>query len=161
MPEVSTSRVAWAGALALSAVLVGCGSGTKEAAAPPATATPVPSQITQTTQTTPSPSPSLAPKPKPLPRAKDGKNLRACRDARCEVLISDGQTLTLSPEWGLAPFKVTVEDDSVSFYGSALDGTQISMSEQTPDQGGPSKINDVTFRVVAVRGKKAVIKINH
>ncbi|MEO3799104.1 hypothetical protein [Nonomuraea sp. B1E8] len=59
------------------------------------------------------------------------------------------------------PINVTVEDDSVTFHAFTASGMQVTMSEQTPDQGGPSTINDVSFEVLAVKGKKAVIKITH
>ncbi|WP_157250424.1 hypothetical protein [Nonomuraea typhae] len=159
MPEVPTGRVAWLGVVALSAVLVGCGSTTEEAAAP-TTTTPA---ATPPTPTTPSPSASLAPKPKPtpLPRAKDGRSLRACHDARCEVLVTDGQTITLNDKWGLTPIEIAVEDNAVDFTCSTIDGMQVNLMRQRPDQGGPSKINDLTFRVIAVKGKRAVVKISH
>ncbi|GAA3019213.1 hypothetical protein [Streptosporangium longisporum] len=158
MPKASPTGMAWAGTAALFVLLMGCATAPKEAA-------PKETAATATTQqpppsATPSPTPTTTP-PKPFPKAKDGKKLRACRDARCEVLISDGQTITLNPEWNLPPINVAVENGSVSFFGTTLDGTQISMLEQTPDQGGPSKLNDVSFGVVAVRGAKAVIKIAH
>lgn len=77
------------------------------------------------------------------------------------MLVSDGQVITLDDKRGLAPVEVTVEDDSVTFNAVTASGMQISMSEQTPDQGGPSTVNDVNFEVLAVQGKKAVIMITH
>ncbi|WP_220449773.1 hypothetical protein, partial [Nonomuraea longispora] len=109
------------------------------------------------------PSPTLTPSPTatPLPKARNGTRLRACRDAKCEVLVSDGQTIGLADRWGLLPINVTVEDGSVTFDAFTSSGMRLTMSEQTPDQGGPSTINEVSFEVVAVKGKRAVIKITH
>jgi hypothetical protein len=77
------------------------------------------------------------------------------------VLVSNGQTIKLNDKWGLWPVEVTVEDDSVTFSTGTASGMQVTMSEQTPDQGGPSTVNDLDFEVLAVQGKKAVIRITH
>ncbi|MER6944152.1 hypothetical protein ABT294_09030 [Nonomuraea sp. NPDC000554] len=167
MPGEPGKRVSLVGAVALCALLTGCGSGTEGTAAPktaPAAvspeATPSPSE-TSSPRATPSPSVTASPQATHLPRAKDGGRLRACRDATCEVLVSDGQSITLDGTWGLAPVEVTVEDGSVTFNSVTGSGMRLTLSEQTPDQGGPSSIDDITFEVVAVQGRKAVIKIGH
>ncbi|MGN9781239.1 hypothetical protein ACTMTF_07425 [Nonomuraea sp. ZG12] len=77
------------------------------------------------------------------------------------MLVSDGQTIKLNDKWGLWPVEVTVEDDSVTFSTGTASGMQVTMSEQTPDQGGPSTVDDLDFEVPAVQGKKAVIRITH
>lgn len=55
---------------------------------------------------------------------------------------------------------VLVEDGSVTFQAYAPDGSRITMAEQTPDQGGPRRLNGIKFEVVAVKGKRAVIKLS-
>jgi hypothetical protein len=77
------------------------------------------------------------------------------------VLVSDGQTIKLNDKWGLWPVEVTVEDDSVTFNTGTASGMRVTMSEQTPDQGGPSTVDGLDFEVLAVQGKKAVIRITH
>ncbi|MEV6285019.1 hypothetical protein [Kribbella sp. NPDC051770] len=83
--------------VALGAVLLvaGCGSnddaGTPAADAPTISSTPTPT-ATPTPTPTPTPAPKPKPKPKPLPKAKDGKNLAACRDGDCQVQIGPGRT---------------------------------------------------------------------
>ncbi|TDD13458.1 hypothetical protein [Nonomuraea diastatica] len=156
MPGGPTRRMALVSAVTVAGLLTGCGSVPEETAAPAGAPT--------TSSTSPAPSsPPATPSPTatPFPKAKNGTKLRACRDAKCEVLVSDGRTITLDARWGLAPVAVSVEDDSVTFHVVTASGMQATMSEQTPDQGGPSTINDVSFEVLAVKGKKAVIKITH
>jgi type IV pilus biogenesis protein CpaD/CtpE len=156
MPGAHTARTALAAAAAV--LLAGCASAPEEAASPAG----VPASPAATS-TSASPSPTLTPSPTatPLPKARNGTRLRACRDATCEVLVSDGQTIRLADRWGLMPINVTVEDGSVTFHASTASGMQLTMSKQTPDQGGPSTVNEVSFEVVAVKGRKAVIKITH
>jgi hypothetical protein len=156
MPEELIKLAATVGAVAFSALLTGCASEPERTAAPittpkatPATSTPI------------SPSATTSLRATGFPRAKDGSKLRACRDADCEVLVSDGQTITLNDEFHLAPVDVTVEDGSVTFKSVSASGFQSILSEQTPEQGGPSSINDVSFLVVAIQKNKAVIKIGH
>jgi hypothetical protein len=155
MPGVLIKQAVAVGIVAISASLTGCGSDPERTAA---------STTPKTTSAAPAPSSSSAtpsPRPTGLPRAKDGKRLGACRDANCEVLVSSGQTITLNDKFRVPPVHVTVQDDSVTFQSIGADGFQSTFEGQTPDQGGPSTINGVSFQVVAVRGKKAVIKIAH
>ncbi|MFG1941616.1 hypothetical protein [Nonomuraea sp. NPDC048826] len=158
MPGTHSGRAAL---LAAAAVLIaGCGSAPQEAAAPvstppsPVSSSPPPSASPSATR-----SPSLT--ATPLPKARNGTKLRACWDAKCEVLVKDGQSIRLADKWGLLPIDVTVENGSVTFRTYTLSGAQLTMGEQTPNQGGPSTVNDVNFEVVAVKGKRAVIKISH
>ncbi|MEO3873734.1 hypothetical protein ABGB18_33400 [Nonomuraea sp. B12E4] len=156
----STKRMALMGVVAVFGLLTGCGSAAEQAASP-AAAPETPSSPAPSSSVVSSPPATPSPQATSLPKAKDGKKLRACRDAGCEVLVSDGQTITLDDRWGLQPVDVSVEEDSVTFHVVTGSGMQATMSEQRPDQGGPSTINDVSFEVLAVQGKKAVIKITH
>lgn len=149
MPTVTGTGAALASAAVMTVLLTGCGSTPEPAAASPTASTPPPS--------TPAPSPS----PTGFPKAADGDDLDACRDADCEVLVHDGDKIRLNDKWGIEPIDVTVEDDSVTFKRVTAGGMQITLSRQTPDQGGPSRINDVALGVTAVQNKKAVISIKH
>lgn len=150
-------------------LLAGCGSAPQEAAAPESAPSssvassppPSASPSSPSPSSSPSASPSPSPTVTPLPKARNGTDLRACRDAKCEVLVKDGQRIRLADKWGLLPIDVTVEDGSVTFHAYTPSGMRLTMAKQTPDQGGPSTVNEVSFEVVAVKGKKAVIKISH
>ncbi|MEO3793800.1 hypothetical protein ABGB14_26610 [Nonomuraea sp. B10E15] len=158
MPGVPTRRMALVSAVTVAGLLTGCGSPAERTATP---ATSPPPSAPEASPPSSTPSPSATPTASALPKARNGTKLRACRDAKCEVLISDGRTIRLDDKWGFMPINVTVEDDSVTFHASTASGMQVTMSEQTPDQGGPSTVNDVSFEVLAVKGRKAVIKITH
>ncbi|WP_165974940.1 hypothetical protein [Nonomuraea deserti] len=166
MPGGPTRRMALVSAVTVAGLLTGCGAPAEETASPaaaPATSptSPAPSSPAPSSPVASSPSATPSPTASSLPKARNGTKLRACRDAKCEVLVSDGRTITLDARWGLAPVQVSVENDSVTFRMVTASGMQATLSEQTPDQGGPSTINDVDFEVLAVKGKKAVIKITH
>ncbi|MFI7452919.1 hypothetical protein ACIBQX_35920 [Nonomuraea sp. NPDC049714] len=161
MPGRSIKQVTVIGAVAFSGFIAGCGSGAEPTASPAAAPTRSPAAPASSSPTASSPPATPLPRATPLPKAKNGTKLRACRDARCEVLVSDGQTIKLNDTWGLWPVKVTVEDDSVTFSTGTASGMQVTMSEQTPDQGGPSTVDGLDFEVLAVQGKKAVIRITH
>ncbi|TDE49040.1 hypothetical protein E1295_20700 [Nonomuraea mesophila] len=163
MPGAHTRRTALVTAAA-AVLLAGCGPAPEEAASPAdAPSSPAATSPSAPPSTAPTASPTLTPSPTatPLPKARNGTRRRACRDAKCEVLVSDGQTIRLAAKWGLLPINVTVEDGSVTFDAYTPSGMRLTMAEQTPDQGGPSTVNEVSFEVVAVKGKKAVIKITH
>lgn len=167
MPGEPTRRMALVSAVTVAGLLTGCGSPAEETASPadaPATSMTSPaasSPAASSPSASPSPSVTSSPTASSLPKARNGTRLRACRDAKCEVLVSDGKTIRLDARWGLSPVEVTVEDDSVTFHSVTQSGMQVTMAEQRPDQGGPSTINGVSFEVLAVKGKKAVIKITH
>ncbi|TDD84617.1 hypothetical protein E1293_12520 [Actinomadura darangshiensis] len=152
MPTVTGTRAALAGA-AMTVLLTSCGSTTPEpAAASPSASTPV---------SAPAPSPS-SPSPTGFPKAADGDDLDACGDAECEVLVHDGDKIRLDDGLGLAaPLDVTVTGDSVTFTSVTAGGMRATLSHQTPDQGGPSRINDISLAVIAVEDRKAVITVEH
>ncbi|QKG26348.1 hypothetical protein [Actinomadura verrucosospora] len=119
--------------------------------------TPSGTKTAPPTPTSPSPSPSRT----GLPHPKDGHDLSACRDARCEVVVSSGDRLVLAPKYRIGPVRINVAHGSVDFRSTSADGFQTEFLDQTPDQGGPSTFNEVDFAVTAVQGKKAVIKLTH
>jgi hypothetical protein len=156
MPSELIKQALTVGVVAVSVSLTGCGSEPEGTAAPTAAPKTTPA-VTAPISPTATPSPSAT----GFPRAKDGRRLRACRDATCEVLVSSGQSIILNDRFGIPSVDVTVEGGSVTFRTVSASGFQSTLSEQTPDQGGPSRINDVSFQVLAVRGKRAIIKIAH
>jgi hypothetical protein len=77
--------------------LAACGSSGERAtppsaSVPTASATP-PSTLSPTPTPTPTPTAKPKPKPAPPPKAKDGTDLAACRDGRCEVLVKPGASV--------------------------------------------------------------------
>lgn len=98
---------------------------------------------------------------RPLPRAKDGTNLRACYDGRCEVLVTKPVDITLNGRRGVDILFVTaIDSDGVDFQTISASGFTGNLLEQRPDQGGPSTINRLAVSVVAISGRRAVIRLS-
>jgi hypothetical protein len=88
-------------------VLAGCAAGDDQpppsrSVSPSPSPTPTP---TPTPTATPTPTPTEEPGPQ---RAKDGRNLDACRDQSCEVEVRAGDTIRFDPEF--VARTVTVDD---------------------------------------------------
>ncbi|TDD46377.1 hypothetical protein E1286_21180 [Nonomuraea terrae] len=162
-----------AGVVAVCLLLAGCGSGGGEpvtAPAPTSVSSAPPEPETPTAPETPpereapsepeSPSAAEPPRDAGALQARDGARLRACRDADCEVVVADGQSVELAPKWGLGTVEFTVEDGAVSFT-SFSGGMMATFGEQTPNPSGVSSVNGIDVRVLAVQGRRAVIRISH
>ncbi|PZG18519.1 hypothetical protein C1J01_14805 [Nonomuraea aridisoli] len=165
--------------VAVCLVLAGCGSGAEDPFGAPET--PSVSSTPLELETPPDPETPTAPETPPDPedlseperssaaeppqgagllRARDGARLRACRDADCEVVVADGQSVELAPRWGLGTVEFEVEDGAVTF--TSFDGGMMAtFGRQTPNPSGVSSINGIDLRVLAVQGRRAVVRISH
>lgn len=130
-------------------------------------------QSTSPTDTTTSPleSPSAAAPPTsavpsspaavPLPRAADRTDVQACFDGSCEILVSEPVDIPLDGSLGIGALSVTAIDSSgVDFQSVSPSGFVSSFLDQKPSQGGPSTMNELAISVVAISGKKAVIRLS-
>jgi hypothetical protein len=149
-------------ALAPAVLLAGCGTKT----APTADPTPVRSSATpsRTPTATLTPTPTVTPTPtptqKPRPKPKDGTDLSACEDGRCEVLLTKPVTIALDGRLGVPQLDVTkVGPDGVDFSVVMPDGMQAGMYDQRPDQGGPSTLNKLRVYVIWLGKDSAVIRL--
>lgn len=96
-----------------------------------------------------------------LPPAANGTDLNACAEGNCEVLVSGPANLPIDPRFGLASLSVAdITPAGVDFSAVAADGTSVNMSSQTPHQGGPSVIQNLSAAVIAYNGTAAVIKLS-
>ncbi|MGW4400376.1 hypothetical protein ACWEHA_34220 [Amycolatopsis nivea] len=129
------------------------------------TTTPPPSSAPASISASPASSstaPTTSAAPKPFPAAADGTNLRACADGDCEILVTGPTTIRFAKSLGMSSLDITaVSPAGVDFQSVSPSGMVMSAREQTPDQGGPSTINKLSFEVIALEGSKAVVRFTH
>ncbi|MGX7826403.1 hypothetical protein ACTG9Q_15045 [Actinokineospora sp. 24-640] len=150
-----------------AALLLGCSTDgeprSAASATPPATTTTTTEPMTEPTATEatateptaqPTSEPTTHPSGGAALRAADGRDLRACADGRCEVIVTTGDSLPNKGPSG--PMTVTVTGDTVSLSGSS--------SGFTTSIGGPvgsvQQTNDQVFRITAIQGGKAVLLLS-
>ncbi len=147
-------------ALAVGGATVACGGSTT---APPATppSPPVPAR-TSASAASSSAAPTTSAAPHPFPAAADGTNLRACADGDCEILVTGPVTIRLAKGLGMSSLDITaVSPAGVDFQSVSPSGMVASATGQTPNQGGASSIDKLSFEVVALEGSKAVVRFTH
>lgn len=132
----------------------GCAAGGDHRSGAPASAVPAKSSPPAATPSTASPTAT------PFPHAANGSHFQACADGRCEVLVTHRVRLPVHC-CGLSFLEVTrIRPEGVDFQGVAGDGTLLQLSDQTPDQGGASTIDNLSVAVIALDRHRAVIKLS-
>jgi hypothetical protein len=100
--------------------------------------------------------------PKPgFPRAADGKNVRACRDGRCEVLVTKRTRIPLDKRFGFRSFTFDPADSTWRF-GYAEGGTGSVKFLEPPYSGqwaAPSGEAGLILTVVASEKGRTVISL--
>ncbi|WHT18012.1 hypothetical protein N8J89_33605 [Crossiella sp. CA-258035] len=141
--------------------------------APPASSASPPSS--------PSPPPSTQPEPPPLPTgAADGRNLTACTDGSCEVLVSKPASIRLNPKLQVRTLRIeSVEADAVTLnltfpsgngvkYAceggtqcTAVGGTSSSepFAQAVAKAGARITVNGLRVEVVAAHEGTAVLRL--
>ncbi len=145
------------GLLTLVIVLSGCdpsGGGPAGGGVPRATAS-------ASKSASPSPSPSRSASPTPSLPAIRHTDVHACYDGRCELDVKAGTTIALDARLGVDNLSVTsVSSAGVDISTVGSDGFIGSLLEQRPDQGGPSRVNQLTIAVEAIYGDMALIRLS-
>ncbi|TDC41375.1 hypothetical protein E1281_37440 [Actinomadura sp. KC345] len=111
-------------------------------AAPPSSAAPAP----------PSPSPSQTAAPAPG-TAADGRDLDACRDGTCEVVVKEGDTLRFNDKVGNDPL-------SIVSAGSTFTVTDPSGFTASIGGGGTVTTGGVRIEVGDSEGNRTAIRIS-
>ena len=143
------------------------------AVAPPA----VPTSAAAPSASAPSAAPSA---PAVLPKAADGKRLSACRDGRCEVVVSAKKSIELSGSLGLYAVAVhQVKGDEIGLFASLRGGGKFSCdgdeecqvsvqgasgqypasAQFTAHPGARIEVAKLRIQVVAVVDKQAVLRL--
>ncbi|MEV6634829.1 hypothetical protein AB0M54_29175 [Actinoplanes sp. NPDC051470] len=122
------------------------------AASPPSSAVP--------TSATPAPAPS-SPTPG-FPEAKDGTNVRACKDGACEILVTRKTTIPMAAHFGFKTVSFDPADRTWRF--TYADGGSSSIAFLEPPYSGqwvaPYGEQGLNLRTVAFDKKRAVISIS-
>ncbi|TQS39507.1 hypothetical protein [Cryptosporangium phraense] len=127
-------------------LLAACGGDPSDT--PPAAPSPSTSPSTST-------SPSVSPSPvKPAFAAADGRNLSACADNTCEVIVRSGDVLRVRGDLG--PLHVQVSGGLVTLSQTAASGFS---STVTGSVGARQQINNQVIFVIAVEGDRAVLRL--
>ncbi|WP_141581023.1 hypothetical protein [Actinomadura sp. WMMA1423] len=87
--------------------------------------------------------------PKDRPQAEDGTDLKACEDAKCQVEIRDGQTITFDRRFGISALQVGIDGSRVTFTARG----RIGRTTATLDTSSP--ITSATFNGVTLRPHRA------
>ncbi|WP_158893955.1 hypothetical protein [Amycolatopsis anabasis] len=96
--------------------------------------------------------PSVA--PVALPAAKDGENLAACGDGRCEVLVSPSALVPAPRRYGFTLVRVRGISGGAMAIGAKFGSGSMTSSL---DPGQPTVINGLEVKAVAVGEGKAVL----
>jgi hypothetical protein len=149
-------RAAWAVlAPAVTLLLVGCGDDKPKTAASRASASAT-AAVAAPSSAPPSASASASPA---LPKAKDGRRLSACADARCEVEVKAGDVIHFNAggmrKAGFGDVKVKSVQVNKVLY-------DLASGSATFTQPGPNRtanVNGISLTLVRADGKHAVIRV--
>ncbi|MEU4195493.1 hypothetical protein AB0E69_26570 [Kribbella sp. NPDC026611] len=97
--------------VALAALLLAACGSVEEPTGTQSPSTPAGTSPTPTATPPPVPPPKPTPKPRPAPHAKDGRNLSACADGDCQVLVRSGQKIKFRG----STLAITVAGDTATF----------------------------------------------
>ena len=124
--------------------------------------------------------PSAPAAPAVLPKAADGKRLSACRDGRCEVVVSAKKSIELSGSLGLYAVAIhQVKGDEIGLFASLRGGGKFSCdgdeecqvsvqsgsgqypapAQFTAHPGARIEVAKLRIQVVAVVNKQAVLRL--
>ncbi|WP_021596662.1 hypothetical protein [Actinomadura welshii] len=148
------TRAAVAG-LALALACAGCGgSGDSGDSGDSAEATSPPAGTTDAAQS-PAPSPTF-------PKAADGTKASACRDGRCEILVTKRTKIPIDRRFGLATLSFAPTDLTWRYtYPNGGSGSMKFLEPPyTGSVAGPTAKQGLSLRVVASDGSKAVISLS-
>ena len=146
--------------LAVAGATTACGGSTTAPSATPPSPAPTSTSASAASSSAAPPTTNTA--PKPFPAAADGTNLRACADGDCEVLVTGPVTIRLAKGLGISSLDITaVSPAGVDFRSTSPSGMVASATGQTPNHGGASTINKLSFEVIALERSKAVVRLTH
>ncbi|UJW32164.1 hypothetical protein L3Q67_44715 [Saccharothrix sp. AJ9571] len=95
--------------------------------------------------------------PVDLPAAKDGENLAACGDGRCEVLVTPTAVVPAPRRYGFTLVRVRSISGGVMQVGAKFDGGAIT---SPLDTGRSTIMNGLEVKAVAVGDGKAVLSFS-
>jgi hypothetical protein len=149
-------RSAFAGLL-VACTAAGCGGSGGAPTPRPSSDAPSPSAAATPTAVA---TPGSAPAPG-FPRAADGRNVRACRDGNCEILVTKRTRIPLDARFGFKTFSFDPADSTWRY--TYPQGGSGSVSFLAPPYSGqwaaPGGEQGITLTVVGSAKGKAVISL--
>ncbi|RFS86368.1 hypothetical protein D0T12_07165 [Actinomadura spongiicola] len=104
--------------------------------------------------------PKSQPKDKSRPVAKDGTNVHACLDARCEVEVRNGQEIQLDGRYGVEEIEVELNGGQATLFVRGNGSTAIA-SMATTQPGPATAINGVRISAYQVDHDRIILNISH
>ncbi|MFI5959929.1 hypothetical protein [Cryptosporangium sp. NPDC051539] len=98
--------------------------------------------------------PTEVPTTKPAFTAADGRDLGACVDNTCEVIVQNGDVLRVRGDIG--PLHVQVSGGLVTLSQTAASGFSSTL---TGSVGSRQQINDQVIFIEAIEGDRAVLRL--
>lgn len=154
-----TIRTIVVSVLGLAFACAGCGDSEEPARSQP--------QTNGAGRTTPPPAstvtPGQSPATKPgFPVPADGQDVKACRDGKCEILVTERTTIPLDRRFGFKKFSFDPADSTWRYSYPEGGGGELRFLEP-PYSGSwaaPHGEQSLNLRVVATQGSKAVISLS-
>lgn len=87
--------------------------------------------------------------------------MRACRDGRCEILVTKRVRIPLDARYGFKTFSFDPSDSKwrFSYPGGGSGSLKLFDPQKSQTWSGPTAKQSITFAVVASEGSKAVISL--
>ncbi|RKS76328.1 hypothetical protein BZB76_1682 [Actinomadura pelletieri DSM 43383] len=104
--------------------------------------------------------PKSPPKGESKPVAKDGTDLHACLDARCEVEVRSGQEIQLDGRYGVEEIEVELHGGQATLFVRGNGSTAIA-SMTTTRPGPATAINGVRISAYQVAHDTVILNISH
>jgi hypothetical protein len=112
-----------------------------------------PSEASATASTTSPPATTRG-----LPTAANASDFSTCFDGECEIAVSEPVDIPLDGHLVVAKVSVVaIHSDGVDLRAVTPSGFVADLLSQRPDQGGPSKMNQLGLGVVAISRGTAVL----
>jgi hypothetical protein len=87
--------------------------------------------------------------------AADGRNLAACADGKCEVVVRTGDSLPNAS--GVGPVTILVGDGEVTISQTSASGFSSTLSGRV---GNTEQLNNQVFLILATQGARAVLRLS-
>ncbi|TDD70342.1 hypothetical protein E1293_34825 [Actinomadura darangshiensis] len=98
--------------------------------------------------------------PKAKSAAKDGTDLAACMDAKCEVEVKDGDEIALDKKYGMDPIHVKVDGTRVTF-SIRENGSKMLSSMDASWSNSATSYNGIMLRPHKAKDGSIILNMSH
>ncbi|GAA2406763.1 hypothetical protein GCM10010420_38530 [Streptomyces glaucosporus] len=107
-----------------------------------------------------SPGRRSSPSASPSPTYKATKDLSTCYDGACTVEVREGTVIPFGDGVRLPDLRIDKVGPSGVDMTASEAGTMLHLGGQSPEQGGPSRLNETDVEVLAIDGDTTVLRIS-